>query len=697
MVLGLKKLKSRFPLKKLKKRYLPPHLFSKGGGGTQHLRPEIQCNWHFDDGKRCGKFAGRGKRYCSWHAGKSPDRYIDFDLLKEIRKSKIRLKGLSFNLEEYPQLVDIYKDRHPEIVVMKAAQCGVTEWAVQFALQFLRLHKRTTVIYTLPSRSLASSVSKLRIDSLYNDNQSAFMKQGHKGLYFAKYDSVYEKQIKDSFLYLQGTWTSTQTISTPGDVLIHDEVDFCKGDVLAKFRSRIGNSDYRIIKKFSTPTYPEYGIHKEFLNSDQHHWWYKCEHCGYIFKLCCAWPDVLFYNEKDNEPYFGCPKCKKEIKRNKGWWKPDNPGVLKRGYHVTKLAFPRAAAKLILEAKDEYKTDADFYNFELGLPFSGSEDQITKADIEACRDQRCALMVRDRHTCMGVDQGGSDLWVVVIRPKPNKLQLVYLEHITGPNCWAELGPIIAQFGVVRCIIDGLPNTIPAGQLQVAFPKTIYLAYYQERSFTDPINWQPAKKIVTIARHKTLDMVADKIRNRVLQLPITERLIDFEKHLASMVRVKVEDRTGESHYEWKRLKQDHYMHALNYAICASMKMDKRALEIYNPRAEANDRIMEGNYSDDIINHLATLLLEKLLTVESLYTYRSEKLNGKFVEDMSLSNKIKYVLRGLENRHTVSALIASLANIELVAQRVKIVEEKRLEELIAGGTEENGTGERKDECS
>lgn len=679
------KKKKKLRVKKLKK-VQPPYLISKGHNGREFLTDANQCHYHREDGSRCGMFAKKGNRYCRHHEGKgSYKELIDFDLFEQIKKINLQKNDKPFSLKEYPQLVAIYHDKHPEKTIMKAAQCGITEWAIILSSVFLKLHRGTTVIYTLPSRSLASSISKQRIDTLIHDNSRTFLNINKKGHVQVKYDSIFEKQIKRGYLFLQGTWKESQTISTPGDVLMHDEIDFCKGDILKKFRSRIGNSDYKWIFKFSTPTYPEFGIHKEFLKSDQHHWWYKCEHCGHVFMLCCSYPDVLHFDEETDEPYFGCVSCHKEISRKKGWWKAENPSSDKRGYHVTKLAAPRVSAKDLIEAKEEYKTEKDFWNFELGLPYAGEEDQINLAEVESCEDGRYHLMVRDKFTCAGVDQGGKDLWVVVMKPDGPKLRMVYVDHLTGINCWHELATIISQLGVMRCVLDALPDSFKAREFQQLFKRKVFLAYYNENA-KEGIQWQTNKGIVTLNRNMTLDMAFDRVRKQSLILPVSDKLIDFKKHMCSLVRTREEDKQGEVRFVYKKVRKDHLAHCFNYGNIASLKMELNTFQIHQMK-KANPRsLIAGAYTDDVVNHLAVLVLDGLITVESIITYRSEKQNGKFVKEMALSEGLQNIYGRLEMKHTVANLLASVQNLGIIEERSKLIREKRIQEKIDGGKNE-----------
>lgn len=687
--------KKKLKVKKLKK---PPRpwLFQKGFNPRTLMTKETRCKAYTKNGVLCSNFRVRGGIYCWRHGTVSgPGKLTPFNLYKEVfEKLKIRKNDKKYSLADYPQMVQIYQDTHLDITIMKSSQEGITEWALLDALVFLSKHKGTSCIYTLPSRGLASSVSKQRIDSIFNDNPGKFIKRDKKtGKVISKYDSVFEKQIIDSFIFLQGTWIKRQAIAIPADMLIHDEVDQSKKDVMGIFRSRLSNSDYKIIRKFSTPTYPEFGIHREFLKTDQHHWWHRCEHCGFEFKLCCSWPDILQFDEETNRPFYGCTKCYKEIERTSGWWKADEPHSKKRGYHVTQLSSPRKSAADLLEAKDDYENEKDFINFELGLPYEGGDNQLTIVDVERCEDENYILGITDKFTAAGVDQGGKDLWITVVKPMTNRMPLIFVDHLSGKNCWNELHLIFKRLGVRRCIIDGLPDSFKAGEFQEEHKGVVYLAYYQllskeKRSKpSEFVHWQQKKGMVTINRTDSFDSLLQKIKNRRFIFPVSDKLFLFKKHLTSLIKIKVVDKDGESRYEYKKVRQDHFAHSLNYATIAASKMDMKSLGIYNAGDNAR-RIEQGKFSDVVLNILANLVIDSKIRFDGIIIYRASKLDGKFVSEMDLPENEKQIFGKLELEHTVRNLLESTMDLMAIKLRIELVEERKLDELLKGGTDGSG---------
>lgn len=694
MVKKIKKIKKVKKVKKKKRVIVKKKNYwggSREGGTQQYITDEKQCMWRDEDGERCGKFRVEPDIYCEHHGGVvyKDTPWIDFNLLKWIKENEFQQDEEGYSLDEYPHMIQIYQDKHPNKRIMKAAQVGITHFGVIFSLAFLETHNGRKVIYTLPTRTEASRISKERVDALCTENSDIFYGgNGDSSKEKSKYDSVMEKQFGRSFLFLQGTWSRKQAMSTPADLLIHDELDECKGDVVTMFRSRIGNSDYKWKVVFSTPTYADNPIHKAFLESDQHHWWYKCEHCEHVFMLCCSFPEVIQLNEETNEYYFGCVKCKKEIKRDKGWWKAENPSSKYRGYHVTKLIAPRVSANDIMNAKNDYKFERDFFNFELGQPYAGEEDRLVRADLEGCEDGRYTLIYSgELNTCMGVDQGGEDLYVLILKPMHNKLRLIYVDHIIGMNCWRELYTLMTQFKVVRCVVDAMPDTFKAREFQQDWKTKVFLCYYNKKR-KEMIDWQPNKGMVLADRSLTLDLMCQNIKDvkkRKYIFPISDKLVPVYFHILALIRQKIEGADGESHYEYKKVRNDHFAHALNYATIASenLTMDSFNIFVTKEREEDKTKIIGlGKHSDEILNRLAIYILTEKISFETLINYRCNRVNGKLVENMTNLNDLeRKIMFKLEMKYTVKDMIVTLSNIQFCRDRVNMLIERRIEKQMS----------------
>src|SRR5262249_33476401 len=87
-------------------------------------------------------------------------------------------------------------------------------------------------------------------------------------------------QLGNSWLYVTAC-TEGDATSTAADVVFNDEVDLSDEKMLALFASRLQNSDWKINQRFSTPSFPSFGIDAGYSTSDQHLYLHKCSACNH--------------------------------------------------------------------------------------------------------------------------------------------------------------------------------------------------------------------------------------------------------------------------------------------------------------------------------------------------------------------------------------------------------------------------------
>ena len=163
---------------------------------------------------------------------------------------------------------------------------------------------------------------------------------------------------------------------------------------------RQGGYPERINIELSTPTVPDYGVHKSFLESDQRYYHVPCPiyGCGFVqvltFEGNIRWDkEMETIEERANSAEFQCQKCGKtwnraaRMRANKaGEWIASREKVKKIGYSISRLYVPTALAREFVKKWLEGQTDVgalrEFYNQKLGQPFLASIGDLDKASIE---------------------------------------------------------------------------------------------------------------------------------------------------------------------------------------------------------------------------------------------------------------------------------------------------------------------------
>jgi hypothetical protein len=282
------------------------------------------------------------------------------------------------------------------------------------------------------------------------------------------------KQFGRSFLHFSGTFGQQQAISTPADLLVHDEVDFSNLDVLTTYESRITHSPYKLRREFSTPTLPGRGISARFDRSRRHFNFVRCNHCNHWF-----YPDyyqhirvpdwdadlkeITKYNihtTRWREAALHCPDCGgvPDLSPQYRNWVLENPSenYTAAGYAVSPFDAPTIiSSPFLVEKSTKYERTADFINFNLGLPYEDATESLTDGLLRQ-------LFMPDSSgagyssLCMGCDMGVVCHIVIGTRDLQDNLHVVHYERVPLGEFEVRRAQLAAQYRVLICVMDALP-------------------------------------------------------------------------------------------------------------------------------------------------------------------------------------------------------------------------------------------------
>jgi hypothetical protein len=239
------------------------------------------------------------------------------------------------------------------------------------------------------------------------------------------------------------------------------------------------------------------------------------------------------------------------------------------GFHLTKLCSSLADPLDIVKALGTTDETArkECVNQDLGEPYTPRGGQLTGDVLDACRRDYAHGPVAGERTVMGVDVG--KVLHAVIRGS------VHTESGERPQRWAgevdsfeEVGRLIQRFGVTTLVVDALPETTKARELQATFPGLVWLAYYVTQKTgtkrADACQWDDKEGVVNLDRTRTLDEMLDGLLGGRLTLPANAREIrDYYTQLTALVRV-VENGVA----SYVESGPDHLAHAENYCAVAA---------------------------------------------------------------------------------------------------------------------------------
>lgn len=517
------------------------------------------------------------------------------DLLEWTQKKRPMLvPGRTFDIEHHKYLVDLYRCKAKEVVIMKSSQAGVSEWLVSYAIHTCD-QRLGNVLYVFPTDNTVSDFSTARLGPAIEASEylGQIVIDGSRQGGFYGSNRITLKRIRDRFLYFRGSkvdleGNAPQLKSIDADCLILDEVDELdqRAPSIAKKRLGHAKADIGNILWVSTPTFPGYGIHAEYLESDQREWYITCGSCGNkqpitIDDIVNEWDDagrpIAWNGMAQGKAWAACRNCGGELDRlGDGEWIAQNPGHERAGFHLTKLFSPHNQLLDIvksLDTVDETKK-REAFNQDLGIPYTPRGGSITSEDLDACR--------RDyghgpdfRKSCyMGIDVG--NVLHVVVRTLPDFLTKETKQLYAGESNWDSIHNLIKIYRPTKIVIDALPETTKSRELQKAYPRNmVWIAYYPNQPVgskkEEMMDWNPIERTVLIDRTRMLDATFAGFYGRVSTLPAHSRNIrDYYKHMRASIRTT--KKSGASEVEvatFVHTGADHYAHAELYCLAASM--------------------------------------------------------------------------------------------------------------------------------
>ncbi|QYW06462.1 putative terminase large subunit [Pseudomonas phage UAntarctica] len=508
--------------------------------------------------------------------------------------------GAPFSFEDHEFQIEIMRDTHSRVAVRKCSQVGLSELMVQKCLALSAVLKNNTIMFSLPTKEMATKFSKHRFDGGIEGSEY------YSGLMSAGENAAGMKKLGSSYIYIIGTFGDKSAISTPAEMIISDEVDFSNPIVLGKLNSRIrhaksldekGNRGY--VYRFSTPTVEGFGIDNDFQKGDQRYYLCKCEHCEtwvephYLTDFVIpGWDKGMLEFSRDNlgdprydteSAYIACSHCKRDLFASlcnpaRRQWVAKKTENWNHSYQVNPWDVPTYnTPQNIVRQYDDYPLKSDFFNFVLGLPFSDSENtflttekwRATLCDVDLWVFQNCVV----RHgTVGGMDVGKICHMVVKVRAGTG-WHIIWMEKIHNTQADPATPAILARFdfyGMRKLCIDAGPD-ITLVNLLVSARENIQAVVYTTVSGFQAIEEKKAGDVINADRSKTLTLLMQDHNSGKLHYPGQDNLkIELFQHLATTKKIREPGADGVMKERFvKTDKQDHWVHALNYANIAGL--------------------------------------------------------------------------------------------------------------------------------
>ena len=498
------------------------------------------------------------------------------------------LRNRPFSIKGYEFQKKILDDMHPDLSVIKISQTGLTEIQLRKALAFLVRNNGTSLIFTEPNEDMFTRVSNSRVKPLVAKDKvfNTPMDKENKAT-----RSIGMMQFGQSFLYLVPALETAAT-SIPADVVFNDELDLSDQKIISLFNSRLQNSKYKISQKFSTPSFPSYGIDLNWQTSDQQLYLCKCDSCGHWnspefhrdFIHLPGLPelgnlDEITVDMQDkmdfNDAYIMCEKCGAALdlaNSDNREWVPQFPSrVNSRGYRVSPFCGDKLSLLYIFKQlweyqKNEYKRG--FYNTVLGTPYSDGTIQIPFEDIMACMtDQPNHIDPSDFEDCwVGIDMGQTCHVVIGRGSHKDHLEVIAMYEVNVKDIVQHCKDLVKRLPIRCGAIDRHPYEPTAREIfQATGGKIVPVEYRGAKDMN--IVYDEYKTISHIQVNNTwfLDQFASKVRKRLIKISgYGHKKMVYAQHLREMVRDEVPGEPA----TWKKLSgNDHYFHASAFMTIA----------------------------------------------------------------------------------------------------------------------------------
>lgn len=482
------------------------------------------------------------------------------------------------NLKRFPAQVAILKDDSQFCNIMKCVQVGVSEVLIVKAMA--KLLQGWSIIYSLPIESLRNTFVANRIDKtvqmvpLYGHMLKNAVGQS---------DQVGLKHFGNGSIKFVGSNAPSSFLEYPADMVIEDERDKSNLDNLELAADRLKASDHKYHWKVGNPSSTKYGIHADYLLSDQKEWNVKCGKCRtwqaldffknvvreiaeYEYELI----DTKWSADSDRDIKAYCHNCGKEVNRlSLGEWIARFPGGKISGYHFSQLFSPTVSIAEIYEQFIKGQTNATamqvFYNSCLGLPYNAAGTNLSPALLES-KCMHDYLMPSTAKGCTaGIDVNWPQLNVRISDyPSPGIRRAVYIGIV---HSFAELTTLLKRYNVKMSCIDVAPERHKVAEFQQSH-RNLWAINYSGSEIPEFWRIKQDEKYITVDRTQAIDGMVAEVLSERNRLPKNFRSLDKGNYIEQMeAPTRIFD-AGKSRYKWDEGgNADHHFHADVYDFLA----------------------------------------------------------------------------------------------------------------------------------
>lgn len=503
---------------------------------------------------------------------------------RSIKGNPITFTSNKSPLKHRPWQIDILRDIHPNKVIRKSRQLGLSEMGVTECIWFLDTHPNTKAMYTFPRKEQAEDFSNTRITPIFQDSEYL------KGRLDQKLNNVRLKKLtNNSVMFLRSAWGSALGEGVDIDLLGLDEYDRMSEGIENAFQESMKSSKYGLLRRWSTPTIPGRGVDFLFNKSDQRYYHHKCDRCGTwqvlslednIIQVKPDGVNTIDETIEDGSFDFICSHCKLPLNR---WGSgeyvagyPDRKEI--RGYHISQLDAVWISADQIMRNQFQYKVKQLFYNYVIGIPYASEGLIITDQDVISCIGFQETIGYRDyskyKKVVAGIDWGFVNWMVILGLTEDGQVHLLDLHWVEDNpaqplECVNTFSALLTPYDPDVIIADNGFGADRNSYLIQQFPGRVYACDWDTNKSHIPMvdQWNDNAARVRVDKTVKMKRTLYNVKARALKtFGMCEKLAMLIKHLKN-VRTLMEEENGEIYERVTRLGADHLSCALTYAYIA----------------------------------------------------------------------------------------------------------------------------------
>lgn len=500
-----------------------------------------------------------------------------------IKGRPLTFKSNTDGVRHRPWQVDILNDQHPNKVIRKSRQLGLSEIGITEFTWFLDTHANTKGMYTFPRKEQMEDFSNTRIAPIFTE--SAYLNSRLD----PKMNNVRLKRLNNkSILFLRSAWGSALGEGVDIDILGLDEYDRMQDGIELAFQESMKSSKYGLLRRWSTPSIPGRGVDLLFSKSDQRWWHHKCDKCGHwqvltlednILQIDPHGVDIINEQVKDGTFMYICSKCKQELNRWGGQYVTKYPERHEmRGYHISQLDAVWISADQIMRNQFQYKVKQLFYNYVIGVPYASEGLIVTDQDILDCVRFPEPIGYRDyskyKKIVVGIDWGKLSWMVILGLTEDDQIDLLDLHWVEDNpfkplECVNVFTALLKPYDPDVIVADNGYGADRNSYLLQQFPGRVYACDWDTNKSNVPMvdQWNDKGQRVRVDKTVKMKRTIYNVKARALGVfGMNEKLAMLIKHLKN-VRTLMEEENGEIYEKVTRIGDDHLATSLTYGYIA----------------------------------------------------------------------------------------------------------------------------------